>query len=97
MPKGFENSVADVADAVSGEVFEKWLTSSQCLLSEVLLQWWRDAEPAAEGEVSEIKGGDHDTPVDFWRRIVEDVRQAAKPSADETHVGPSMRLSNLLR
>ena len=73
----------EVADEVAEEVFEKWLMSAQCSLSQVLLRWWLELEPAGEAEASELKVSEHENAVDLWRRIEAEVRAAVKASADE--------------
>ena len=70
-------------DEVSEETFERWLMASQCALSQSLLQWWTDLAPAGEGEASELKQSEHETAVDLWRRIAEDVRRAAGATGDD--------------
>jgi len=73
----------EVADEVAEEVFEKWLMSSQCSLSQVLLRWWLELEPAGEAEASELKVSEHENAVDLWRRVEAEVRAAVKASTDE--------------
>ena len=79
----------DAGDEVAEEIFERWLMASQCALSQVLLQWWSELEPAGEGAASELKVSEHETAVDLWRRLAEDVRQAARPMGDrDARAGP---------
>ncbi len=73
----------EVADEVAEEVFEKWLMLSQCSLSQVLLRWWLELEPAGEAEASELKVSEHENAVDLWRRVEAEARAAVKASTDD--------------
>ena len=89
-PDDVEAASAD--DLVSGETFERWLMSSQCALSEVVLQWWRDLRPPGEGEAADVKVHEHETAVDLWRHIADDVREAAKNATTDEVTACTARL-----
>jgi hypothetical protein len=62
-------------DIVPKHVFARWLELRECRFGSQLAEWFSSQRAGDEEDVLAIKKHDDETCIDFWNRIVEDVKE----------------------
>ena len=66
---------------VDAETFCLWLDSSEFSFGYAVQRWWAEHSVSEEGVVDGLKHDEDETSVEFFRRMLEDVRRGVAESA----------------